>query len=76
MHIAGKPFSPVVGNKQQDGQTSGMFNKTPNVLDKQMAEESETNVVLEKSNILMLGPTGSGVTFNIHFVTNFPKMFF
>jgi len=62
LHIAGKPFSPVVGNKQQDGQTSGMFNKTPNVLDKQMAEESETNVVLEKSNILMLGPTGSGKT--------------
>jgi len=59
LHIAGKPFSPVVGGKQQ---TDPNYNKPSAILDKQVVEETETNVFLEKSNILMLGPTGSGKT--------------
>jgi len=64
LHIAGKPFSPVVGstnNKQQQADAPP-YSKPSTILDKQVAEETETNVILEKSNILMLGPTGSGKT--------------
>ena len=53
LHIAGKPFSPVMGN-QQDFKPASLLDKA-----EQMSQESK--VVLEKSNILMLGPTGSGV---------------
>jgi len=55
LHIAGKPFSPVMGNQQQDFKPASLLDKA-----EQMSQESK--VVLEKSNILMLGPTGSGKT--------------
>jgi len=60
LHIAGKPFSPVVGGKQEI-QSNNLFVKNK-PFDKQLAEDTDTDIILEKSNILMLGPTGSGKT--------------
>lgn len=60
LHIAGKPFSPVVGNSKPDANFGSKSSST--IFDKQVAEDPVTNIVLEKSNILMLGPTGSGKT--------------
>lgn len=58
LHIAGKPFSPVMGKQQNNQQDF----KPASLLDKAEQVSQEAKVVLEKSNILMLGPTGSGKT--------------
>ena len=57
LHIAGKPFSPVMGKQQNNQQDF----KPASLLDKAEQVSQEAKVVLEKSNILMLGPTGSGL---------------
>ena len=68
MHIAGLSHAPMHGQRPQVTTIGGspVLINEKEVRKKNPMESDEDVVILEKSNILMLGPTGSG-TKNLKF---------
>lgn len=75
MHIAGLSHPSIQGARPQVtiGSTNQLLMNEKETRKKVSFEEDDDLVILEKSNILMLGPTGSGK--NMHLLVGFKFLF-